>query len=228
MYTIDELLNMGKIERQTRASIKGEIDTLQRRAAEMQATMAKALEDEDAETYGKAEFTSKSIQAQLEKQRARLAQLEKSHGYTDDNVLAAWAEYAAEYNEQFAAAKAEYDAARYRLAEKFRDLVTMQGKALCVLDAMDRLLHPVDKSWFTRDPRLAQLDQLPNDNKYKAEPVTGTNPALIDAIYFCAYGDLPRGMYDTVAHIAAGAAIDPTKPRPAISETVRAFMGYTL
>ena len=25
MYTIDELLNMGKIERQTRASIKGEI-----------------------------------------------------------------------------------------------------------------------------------------------------------------------------------------------------------
>lgn len=228
MYTIDELLNMGKIERQTRASIKGEIDTLQRRAAEMQATMAKALEDEDAETYGKAEFTSKAIQAQIEKQRARLAQLDQSHGYTDDNVLAAWAEYAAEYNDQFAAVKAEYDAARYELAHKFRDLVTMQGKALCVLDAMDRLLHPVDKSWFTRDPRLAQLDQLPTDNKYKAKPVNGSHPALIDAIYFCAHDDLPRGMFNTVASIAAGAAIDPTKPRPAISSTVLAMAGYTL
>lgn len=228
MYTIDELLNMGKIEQQTRASIKGEIDTLQRRAAEMQATMTKALEDEDAETYSKSEFTSKSIQAQLEKQRARLAQLDQSHGYTDDNVLTAWAEYAAEYNARFADALAEYEAQRYNLALEFRKLITMQGQALCVLNAMDRLLHPVDKSWFTRDPRLAQLDQLPNDRGHQAKPMTGANPALIDAIYFCVYNDLPRGMFDTVASIAAGAAIDPTKPQPATSETVRAFLGYTI
>lgn len=228
MYTIDELLNMGKIEQQTRASIKGEIDSLERRAAEMQAVMTKALEDEDAGTYGKAEFTSKSIQAQIEKQRARLAQLEQSHGYTDENVLIVWAEYATEYNEQFAAAKAEYEAARYHLAKKFRDLVTMQGQALCVLNAMDRLLHPVDKSWFTRDPRLARLDQLPNDRSHQATPANGANSALIDAIYFCVYNDLPKGMFDTVASIAAGAAIDPTKPQPAISETVRALVGYTL
>ena len=55
-----------------------------------------------------------------------------------------------------------------------------------------------------------------------------TVAALIDAIYFCVYNDLPRGMFDTVASIAAGAAIDPTKPQPAISETVRAFLGYTI
>lgn len=228
MYTIDELLNMGKIEQQTRAGIKGEIDTLERRAAEMQAVMTKALEDEDAGTYGKAEFTSKATQAQLDKQRARLAQLEQSHSYTDENVLTVWAEYATEYNEQFAAAKAEYEAARYHLAKKFRDLVTMQGRALCVLDAMHRLLHPGDVFYFTRDPRLARLDQLPNDRNHQATPSNGANAALIDAIFFCVYNDLPKGMFDTVASIAAGAAIDPTKQRPAISETVQAMAGYTL
>lgn len=228
MYTMKELLNMGQIEQQARARIRGEIATLKARAAEMEAAKRKALEDEDAEAYSKADFANLSINAQLDKQRAELEHLEQAHSYTDDNVLMAWADYAAEYNERFTAALADYEAARYELAQKFRDLITMQGKALCVRESMQRLLHPADVLHFTTDSRLAALDMIPNDAHTRARTDPNGNSALVDAIYFCAHDDLPRGAYSTVAQIANGEPIDPTKPRAPLGEFARAFGGYTL
>ena len=223
-----ELLNMGQIEQQARARIRGDIATLKARAAEMETIKSKALEAEDAETYNKADFTSKSIAAQLDKQRAELDHLEQAHSYTDDNVLMAWADYADEYNGRFAEALAEYEAARYELAQKFRDLITMQGKALCVRESMHRLLHPADVLHFTTDSRLAALDMIPNDAHTRARTAPNSNSALVDAIYFCAHDDLPRGAYSTVAQIANGEPIDPTKPRAPLGEFAQAFGGYSL
>ena len=228
MYTMKELLNMGQIEQQARARIRGEIARLKARAAEMEAAKGKALETEDMEAYNRADFTSKSTQAQLDKQRAELAHIESAHSYTDDNVLMAWADYADEYNGHFAQALADYEAARYELAHKFRDLITMQGKALCVRESMQRLLHPADVLHFTTDSRLAALDMIPNDAHTRARTDPNGNSALVDAIYFCAHDDLPRGAYSTVAQIANGEPIDPTKPRAPLGEFARAFGGYTL
>lgn len=229
MYTMKELLNMGQIEQQARARISGEIARLKTRAAEMEAAKRKALEDEDAEAYSKADFANLSINAQLDKQRAELARIEAEHSYTDDNVLMAWAEYTDEYNGHFAEALADYEAARYELAHKFRDLIIMQGKALCVRESMHRLLHPGDVLHLTTDSRLAPLDMIPNDTRKRAKPINGgSNGALVDAIYFCAHDDLPRSEYSTVAGIANGDPIDPTKPRAPVSEFARAFGGYIL
>ena len=226
MYTINELLNMRKIEQQTRASIMGEIDSLQRRAAEMKATMDKALEDGAADEYGKAAFAVKSIQMQIDRQQE---QLKKTRLYTDDNVLDAWKEFALDYNVQFAAALAEYEAARYELAHKFRDLMTMQGKAQLVRAEMDRLLHQGDADLhITFDNRLAPLDTIPNDQQYRVRPVGSHNAALVDAVFFCQHDDIPRARYSDMAQIADGAPIDPTKPALPLSPWVRAFSGYNL
>lgn len=228
MYTMNELLNMGQIERQARARIRGEIASLKTRAADMQAAMGKALEAEDAEGYSKADFANKSIQAQLDKQQAELTHLEQAHSYSDDNVLMAWADFAVEYNAQFDGALAEYEAARHELAHKFHDLMAMQGKAQFVRAEMNRLLHPDDVFTFTIDNRLAPLDTIPNGQRYKAKPAGSHLHALVDAVFFCQHDDIPRRQYADMAQIAEGAPIDPTKPTMPVSPLVRAYCGYDI
>lgn len=229
MISMNDLLNAGRIERQTKARIQKEINDLEVRAAETRGQMDAALAAGEAEAYGQAAFELKTLQRQLDKNREKLNNSDPF--YTDADVVTAWCDFVSDYNAQFAARLEEYETERHSLAGKFRDLLTMQGQAQLLRTAMHRLLHPPGKDEgyvFTLDERLQPPAGIPASLAYRATPATSRRSAVTDAVFFCQRGDLPRGMYGDLVQIADGAPIDLSKPTAPLSPLIRAYSGLEL
>lgn len=188
MYTFNDFTTFDRVETQRREKLSTDLDRLLARAQELAQAMKEAAEAEDTKAYSKAETEYNAIRAQV---AAKEAAMKRPAEYTRENVLAVWADYAAEYNADFAELRARYEAARHEAALLYLDLVQAQGRALAYRQTFARLAGSDPAQGIPAD--LAELDTLPRDTEVRHN---GRADAIsADALCYMLAGDIPRTAY---------------------------------
>lgn len=189
MYTFDDFTNFDRVETQRREKLSADLARLLDRAQELAQAMKEAAEAEDTKAYSKAETEYNAIRAQV---TAKEAAMKRPAEYTRENVLSVWADYAAEYNADFAELRARYEAARHDAARLYLDMVQAQGRALAYRQTFARLAG-YDPARYEHPADLAELATLPRDAEVRHN---GRSDAIsADALCYMLSGDIPRTAY---------------------------------
>lgn len=155
MTKLDNLKKKVDQSKAERKRLEDEISRLKEQIASLDAEAEAAAEGGAVEAYIKADGEKKRLEQTLyvmERQAAKMAR-----PVSDDEIIDAWRQYAAEHDKQLERMIQDYEKSRRALYDRFREIVSFQNEALRDRANVGALFEDVDANNPDDDGRFARL-----------------------------------------------------------------------
>ena len=185
MKKIEEIKKRFERARAEKASLSAELDALMKQEAEARDKAEAAAENGDVDGYSKFDAERQRAAAAVYVKRKQLDKM--SDHISAEEILAAWEEYAADYDKSFRKKLDEYKKARKDLSKKYMELVSLQNDALAVREYCAAI------SDFEESVDRLNMAMLPDNDANGMRYVgPGGRYAInaLDPIFFLNAGDL--------------------------------------
>ena len=199
MHTVEDFMNVEAIEAKAKSAF---INEVYKEIAELSSERSAVLVKRDEATaagnldeYERLDSRFKALSARIDflfKKKAKSL-------YTADEVKAAWADYAQDYNADISGLMAAYEDGRRELAKLYVKILRKQAQAIPKRDKMASLIRKVtggpEPLGFANPNHslpagMAELYILPDDNRAMCK-LTGGGPTVpIDAAFFAQDGTM--------------------------------------